>query len=186
MAVGHVLVPDLVWWVEVIVRNIGWLPWIVLMVAPGTSWESRKLFTAFGVQWRCRKDVWLWWAAGLLRYCGPPPLALFSTGLAIIYYGARARNCAYYTLDQFLFPENTKVVWVVPHAVSCALCEYANGTTAEVVVTTCRGKLLRLATLPLPDVMHAALLAGTEEVTKFLASSEPFFEEGATFATSPL
>jgi hypothetical protein len=111
---------------------------------------------------------------------------LFSTGLAIIYYGARARNCAYYTLDQFLFPENTKVVWVVPHAVSCALCEYANGTTAEVVVTTCRGKLLRLATLPLPDVMHAALLAGTEEVTKFLASSEPFFEEGATFATSPL
>lgn len=79
-----------------------------------------------------------------------------------------------------------KHVWSCPHMVSCALSEFANGTSAEAVASSVRLKLLRLAALPVPDTMAVALLNGSELVVKHLCEGSPFFEEGGAFCTSPL
>jgi len=73
-----------------------------------------------------------------------------------------------------------------PHMVSCAMTEYENGACAETVRANTRQKLQRLATLPVPDSMSVALMAGSEQVVYYLAARESFFEEGATYDASPL
>lgn len=73
-----------------------------------------------------------------------------------------------------------------PHMVSCALVEYASGADADTVTTNTRGKLLRLATLPIPDAALVAFTSGAEKVVQFLASRESFFEAGAFYRTTPL
>lgn len=79
-----------------------------------------------------------------------------------------------------------KVVYSCPHIVACVLAEYAAGTSAEVVATNTRSKMMRLATLPIPDDAITYLLDGSELAIKVIAEGSSFFAEGATFLTSPL
>lgn len=80
----------------------------------------------------------------------------------------------------------TKTVLNCPHAAACVLAEFEHKADAVTVRTNTRAKLLRLATLPVPDMMHNALANGTEQVVYFLAESSSFFAEGATYGTWPL
>lgn len=56
----------------------------------------------------------------------------------------------------------TKRIKYVPHLVSCVLNEYQTAPDIEFVKTSVRQKLLRQATLPLPDVDSVALMDGSE------------------------
>lgn len=66
----------------------------------------------------------------------------------------------------------------VPHIVSCVLTEYRSGTNSVAAATTMRQRVLRLATLPLPDLIHCNLVWGTEEVCSVLLDDQSFFGEG--------
>lgn len=66
----------------------------------------------------------------------------------------------------------------VPHIVSCVLTEYRSGTNSVAAATTMRQRVLRLATLPLPDLIHCNLVWGTEEACSVLLDDQSFFGEG--------
>jgi hypothetical protein len=79
-----------------------------------------------------------------------------------------------------------KTILYVPHAVSCACAEYDNGATMEVVLANVRQKLLRLATLPIPDYQADALMDGTEEVIKVAVQCRHFFDSEPRLALARL
>jgi hypothetical protein len=177
---------------ETFLRGIAFLPHVIWLI---TRFRRRHQlpvlfsgvsFSCLGVEWHATREAWWWLLLASLRLALPCDFALPLLIVSAIYYGRVSRRSVYVSLDQLLFGEDVKKLWYVPHAGACALAEYSNGTGAVAVVATCRGKLLRLACLPLPDVMHLALIAGTEEVVKFIVSREPFFEAGPTFATVAL
>lgn len=64
-----------------------------------------------------------------------------------------------------------------PHLVTSILTEYDRGTNPDVVRSTMRAKIRRLACLPLRDVDVATIYAGTEVVTSRLIEKESFFTE---------
>jgi hypothetical protein len=68
------------------------------------------------------------------------------------------------------------IVRVVPHMLTCALAEFASPAQAQLVETTTRSKLLRLAAMPVPDASYAQVMTGTELAVKVVASSEAFFD----------
>lgn len=160
-----------------------WLPFLLWFTVRGP--DAR--FVRFGVHWHVRwRALAVFLGLSVLR-CGLPTDAVCCFGtLLLVVSAARLRWATYVALDEFLFPLNQRSVWYVPHAASCALAEYANGTGVEAARASCRQKLLRLATLPIPDAMHVALVSGTEEFVLQLVEGEPFFEDGETFMTSPL
>ncbi len=168
---------------QIALHCVPFLPHILFWWANSKWGES---FQLGGATWHPTRTPFIWLGLIVLGCVLPHELRLLVKLLIVLHFGPKSRDIVYQSLTELLFPDNVKVLWYVPHAASCAISEYSNGTGAEVVVSTCRGKLLRLACLPLPDVMHSALVSGTEEVAKYLVSKEPFFEAGATFATVPL
>lgn len=67
-----------------------------------------------------------------------------------------------------------RVIPYCPHMVSCAISEYRRGTNVDVAVATMRQKMLRLATLPIPDFDAAQVLDGSEQVALFLVKDQDF------------
>lgn len=108
----------------------------------------------------------------------PPALRLLGTPVFI------SLACRFSVLRFFLDLE-VRVMPVCPHALSCVLSEYAAGTDATAVASNTRGKLLRLACLPIPDTVAQQVLSGTEQAVYFLAPREPFFGVGAIPLGSP-
>lgn len=89
-------------------------------------------------------------------------------------------------LCSWLYRLTKRDLIVCPHMVTCVMADYAAGTSAEVVAANTRSKLMRLATLPIPDVAYQQLMAGSELAIYHLVQKEPFFAEGAIHLGSPL
>jgi hypothetical protein len=85
-----------------------------------------------------------------------------------------------------LFPDHMRIIKWCPHMISCVIAEYEAGTNAEAVRTNTRCKLLRLATLPIPDTLAMELTNGSEQVIYFLMPRMPFFAVGPTHLGSDL
>lgn len=62
----------------------------------------------------------------------------------------------------------------VPHMLSELLCEYNAKADLDLVRSTCRQKMRRLACLPIPDVDAALLMSGTEEVLLAVMKTDSF------------
>jgi hypothetical protein len=68
-----------------------------------------------------------------------------------------------------------QVLTSCPHMVTCCLAEYANGADAVSVRANTRTKLMRLATLPIPDRYLFDIVSGSEAVIIYLSPREAFF-----------
>jgi len=82
-------------------------------------------------------------------------------------------------IARWLLKKPTDEVWprvmiYCPHMVSCALSEYRRGTNVDVAMATMRQKMLRLATLPIPDFDAAQILDGSEQVALYLIKDQDF------------
>jgi hypothetical protein len=71
-----------------------------------------------------------------------------------------------------------RVLHSCPHAVASALSEFQRGTGEAAVKSTSLLKILRLATLPIPDSSRTYLLAGSDLVVQYLAGTDHFFGAG--------
>lgn len=174
--------PSYSWIIGSIVTNLQFTPHVLWFFSPA-RWGAR--FKMFGVEWEPSRWAFLSLAVYFVHYVAPGPLMplVALVGMQLM---RRAQRDAYTCIMEALFPSTVKHIWCVPHAVSCALSEYSNGADAIAISSTVRNKLMRLASLPLPDVAHTALMSGSEEVVMFFAQNEPFFEAGAKFVTTPV
>jgi hypothetical protein len=174
--------PQWSWIISAIITNLHFLPHVLWCFTTAKWGQS---FNMFGARWHPDRMAFFSLGAYLAHFMlgGPAMLTTTFAGLIFTHF---AKHNAYASIMEALFPDSQKVVWCVPHAVSCALAEYSNGADATAISTTVRSKLLRLACLPLPDIAHTALISGTEEVVMFFAQSQPFFEAGAKFVTTPV
>lgn len=75
------------------------------------------------------------------------------------------------------YAEKAIRVRVMPHLVTAALSEFSTGAQLTLVAQTTRSKLLRLATLPVPDFLYAQVLTGSECAVKIVAASDSFFDD---------
>jgi len=76
-------------------------------------------------------------------------------------------------------------VTFIPHVVSAVVLEYSRGTNLDVVRTTIRQKVRRLASLPVPDEDALLLLTGSEMVAEALILRSAFFTSRARIMTGP-
>lgn len=139
----------------------------------------------FGVVFPCTRRCCVWFGLWLLSHGLPHPLAMLCVSLCTL-VSSPIKAKYLLKLGDLFFPGSTKTFVFCPHMVTCCMAEYSNGTDAEALASNTRSKLLRLACLPVPDRVAAALLAGSEEVVKYLVPKEPFFEDVETAAWSPL
>jgi hypothetical protein len=75
--------------------------------------------------------------------------------------------------------QHTSRVSYVPHALSSVLQEYRVGESSADVAKTVDAKLLRLATLPIPDKHALVLKTGTARMAALVAETTPGFLESA-------
>lgn len=73
--------------------------------------------------------------------------------------------------DTFRSTETVRVVYC-PHIVTCVLSECTPTVNLDVFRTNLPGKIARLATLPIPDVLHARVVSGTIEVVLAMLSAK--------------
>lgn len=84
-------------------------------------------------------------------------------------------------------PSTTHYRSHVPHLTECAVAEYKRGTGPDAVDATVRQKILRQASLPIPDADCARLYDGSERVVRFLVERSHFFElRGLASVVAPL
>jgi len=185
LGIVQTVLPSLAFYIALGIKLLPFIPTIA-WVFSSNKWGNWNV-SVFKHKMKVRWHPYAFAALCAVRYfCPDSAVALICHAANMYYLRPASKDPVYRVIVHLFFPKSERVMWYVPHAGACALAEFSNGTNAEAVVSTCRGKLLRLACLPLPDKMHTALLAGTEEIVKYLVASQPFFEEGATFATVPL
>lgn len=78
----------------------------------------------------------------------------------------------------WLFSRKVCTVSYVPHVVSSVVAEYSRGTNSVAASSTMRQRVLRLATLPLPDHVYLKLVWGSEAAASVLLDHQSFFTGG--------
>jgi len=78
----------------------------------------------------------------------------------------------------WIFSRKVCTVSYVPHVVSSVVAEYSRGTNSVAASLTMRQRVLRLATMPLPDHVYLKLVWGSEAASSVLLDHQSFFMGG--------
>jgi hypothetical protein len=155
---------------------------------PGLSYMCRFVTTFLVYVALASTVTWNWPFVWYIIFLWPRLITVKGFLFVGVYLGTLlfpSASIAQLLLSSFMFDRRRTISWC-PHMISAVMEEFEAGTSAEVVRSNTRLKLNRLATLPVPDVAAVALKSGSEQVVYFLVPREPFFEDGATYATVAL
>lgn len=158
--------------------------------ALAVNWQMLQGIGLIGV---CAVD--LIWQAALMRFLRSNaytrPLMLlpavsrltkaFIFGAAIGVAARAAKLCweSFCSSSLFVCRMERASIPFVPHMVSSACGEYGSSATSETVNATVSQKLLRMATLPLPDDVYLHYIQGTQLVCQAVMATRDFFRAGA-------
>jgi len=164
-------------------------PFLTLGLAAGYKWTSSMVPDAYATRdgdyysFSPTEPAW-YGSEGYFIYTGRHVPAAWCYQLCSLFFFCKF----FWELAKFLWnsPVYKSVTFsYVPHIVSCVIQEFEGGADAQVVKSTTRSKIRRLATLPMPDFDHMTLISGSEKVIFFLVEKQHFFG-GVAVSMRPL